>query len=841
MIKPAFPIGYARRSLSRLCAAAGLLAAATIPVTLQAHDDDDLSIIPPGQSGVFPYTTNNPVIHGKIGPLIVMHAMSVHNSMVWKTNDDTPKVLMFQRHSGYRADEVANPDIINFLILNADPVTGKKAYSDSAPQFNASFRRSFDQLCYGGYQIIHDVSQSVPVRIRVDQTIETAQLWDTGHPDAYNYDHAVPKYDVALLNNHDAETNFAAWKNMGPSRGLYYDMYCPGFCTLEDGRAVFMGGHDMNSQNGNYRIQVFDPDKEAWLDRHMSCMRAQYGADPDDPYSEKFFQAQKDLGKAEKDIYFPSGNSTNNDCNPHALQQDAYSKNYPKIRLMGTNGTVTHPGRLPSDMRYARWYPGSCALPGNKAYMFGGWDRDESFPLNSISQVGAGTTALTNFFKSTNYNLPANWRLSGYLPSAGNVPGNKIVQIVPEVYDGTTDTTLALENARLYHSGWYPDSMVVQAGPGVNDWKVIVLDGDLFENLLPIGGEIANSSDRTFTKTWLVDVQGAMNDPDREKPQIRAGKWLKYIDASPTSHSPFSGGTSMMEIDTQGRVVFHRLFHFGGSDPVSGANVPWAEMIDLAPLSKVRLPGDAPIAGPKWVRLKSTLYQRALQNYVTPLPDGNMVILGGNGGTNGGIENWSLHLQMVYATNELSVLTNGLGMITKMDKCLVPRDEHGIIQLYPDATVFCGGQNRNGIVRSGDDAAPGGDSDLGVNCAQFYRPPYLFDANTNDAVRPVISAAPKRVDFGVDYNITVANSGDIGSVCMIRPGSMSHALCTDRRYIKLPFSQIGGNMLRVTAPVLRGTAIGGYWYLFVVNKQGVPSVAKIFVLGDEVEKRVARG
>jgi len=48
-------------------------------------------------------------------------------------------------------------------------------------------------------------------------------------------------------------------------------------------------------------------------------------------------------------------------------------------------------------------------------------------------------------------------------------------------------------------------------------------------------------------------------------------------------------------------------------------------------------------------------------------------------------------------------------------------------------------------------------------------------------------------------------------------------------------------MLRVTAPVLRGTAVGGYWYLFVVSKSGVPSVSKIFVLGDEVEKRVARG
>jgi hypothetical protein len=508
---------------------------------------------------------------------------------------------------------------------------------------------------------------------------------------------------------------------------------------------------------------------------------------------------------------------------------------------MGTNGTVTHPGRLPSDMRYARWYPGAVALPGNKIYMFAGWDRDESFPLNPITQLGAGTASLTNFFNSTNYNLPANWRLAGYLPSQGNVPGSKVSQPVPEVYDGTTDTTTTLENARLFHSAWYPNSLVVQTGPGINDWKVAVVDGELFESILPSGGEISGIQDRNFTKTWLVDVQGAMADPEREKTQVRAGKWLKYVDRSPSSHSPFSGNANLMEIDAEGKIVFHRLFHFGGSEPTNGVNVPWIEMIDFAPLSKPTLAGEAPAPGPKWVRLQSTLYQRAIQNYASVLPDGNIILLGGNGGTNGGIENWSLHLQMLYATNEIGVLTSSQGMMAKMDKTLVPRDEHGIIQLYPDGTVYCGGQNRNGIVRVGNDAAPGGDADLGVNCAQFYKPPYLFDANTNAAVRPVIASAPKRVDFGVDYNVVVDNADDISSVCMIRPGSMSHSLNTDRRYIKVPFASIGGNMLRVTAPVLRGTAIGGYWYLFVLNKKGVPSVAKIFVLGDEVQKRVARG
>jgi hypothetical protein len=85
---------------------ASLLAASLVPTQLSAHDDDDLSVIPPGPISLLVNTNTNPVLYGKVGPLIVMHAMSVHNTMVWKTNEDTPKVLMFQRHSGYRADEV---------------------------------------------------------------------------------------------------------------------------------------------------------------------------------------------------------------------------------------------------------------------------------------------------------------------------------------------------------------------------------------------------------------------------------------------------------------------------------------------------------------------------------------------------------------------------------------------------------------------------------------------------------------------------------------------------------------------------------------------------------------
>ena len=261
--------------LKRLLCASALFALA-LPATTFAFTNDDLSVLPPGTVNYLANTNTDPRRDGVVGPLIVMHAMSVHNTLVWKTNDDAPKMLMFQRHSGYSADEMNNPDIINFLLVNTNPgpaaanLLGKTALGNAGNQFNSALRRSFQQLCYGGYNIIHDVSQSVATRMKVDQYLETAQLYDWGHPDAYKYDIANPKYSPGALNNSDGELNIAASKNMGPSRGLYYDMYCPGFCVLEDGRPIFPGGHDMNSQNGNYRVRVLQsrPRGVSW---HARC------------------------------------------------------------------------------------------------------------------------------------------------------------------------------------------------------------------------------------------------------------------------------------------------------------------------------------------------------------------------------------------------------------------------------------------------------------------------------------------------------------------------------------------------------------------------------------------
>jgi hypothetical protein len=269
------------------------------------------------------------------------------------------------------------------------------------------------------------------------------------------------------------------------------------------------------------------------------------------------------------------------------------------------------------------------------------------------------------------------------------------------------------------------------------------------------------------------------------------------------------------------------------------------EEIDFAPLFTKPKRGQQQVM-PQW-KTVGKMYQPGRQNYATPLPDGKILLLGGNGGTLPGIEAWSLHMQMYdpalganYVYDPAVTFANDTAnSVKKMAKTLIPRDEHGIIQLMPDATVYLGGQNRNGLVRLGDPIAPLGDSDLGVPVGQLYRPPYLFDQNAFPAPRPLIMQMPAVVDYGRPFTMKYASLKGVKNVSMIRTGCMSHSLNTDVRMVKLPFRKVGNN-LTVYPPKLPGTAVGGYWMMFVVDEDGVPSTAAKFQLGRDIEKRVGK-
>jgi hypothetical protein len=113
---------------------------------------------------------------------------------------------------------------------------------------------------------------------------------------------------------------------------------------------------------------------------------------------------------------------------------------------------------------------------------------------------------------------------------------------------------------------------------------------------------------------------------------------------------------------------------------------------------------------------------------------------------------------------------------------------------------------------------------------QLFFPPYLFKSDGSLAARPVIETSPVEISYRGHFDITVAGDPrQITSVVMLRSDHNTHSLTTGDRYVKLAFHQKGDvrkRELRVRAPKVPAQAVPGIYLLFVLNNDGVPSLAK---------------
>ena len=121
--------------------------------------------------------------------------------------------------------------------------------------------------------------------------------------------------------------------------------------------------------------------------------------------------------------------------------------------------------------------------------------------------------------------------------------------------------------------------------------------------------------------------------------------------------------------------------------------------------------------------------------------------------------------------------------------------------------------------------------------AEIYKPPYLFRGP-----RPTITsvATTSRTDptsgapiigfngsFGVDTPDT-----NITGAALAAPGAVTHGVDMNQRMLELHVVQRTG-CVSVTAPTGRNAAPPGYYMLFLLNDQGVPSVAKFVKLEED--------
>jgi hypothetical protein len=153
---------------------------------------------------------------------------------------------------------------------------------------------------------------------------------------------------------------------------------------------------------------------------------------------------------------------------------------------------------------------------------------------------------------------------------------------------------------------------------------------------------------------------------------------------------------------------------------------------------------------------------------------------------------------------------------TKLCPKPIARLYHTTAILLPDARVLVAGHDGALNMRPFDDSQ----YDL-----EIYSPPYLFDANGGLAPRPEIISGPNSARHGEEILLHVRSGNGVARLSLIRQSSTTHQINSDQRCIGLLFRENGEGGLVASLPNSGGIAPPGYYMLFVVDSEGVPSTA----------------
>jgi len=90
----------------------------------------------------------------------------------------------------------------------------------------------------------------------------------------------------------------------------------------------------------------------------------------------------------------------------------------------------------------------------------------------------------------------------------------------------------------------------------------------------------------------------------------------------------------------------------------------------------------------------------------------------------------------------------------------------------------------------------------------------------------VIGSAAASTTYGATFEIATASPAAIRRVALVRLGAVTHSVNMEQRYVPLQFSA-GSSSLTATSPANANIAPPGVYMLFIVDANGVPSVARM--------------
>jgi len=196
-------------------------------------------------------------------------------------------------------------------------------------------------------------------------------------------------------------------------------------------------------------------------------------------------------------------------------------------------------------------------------------------------------------------------------------------------------------------------------------------------------------------------------------------------------------------------------------------------------------------------------YSRRQQN-ATILPDGTVLVTGGTSAAG-----FNDNSGAVFAAE---LWDPASGNWTTMANMAVPRLYHSTAALLPDGRVLTTGGGRPKATNGGIDHPD----------AEIFSPPYLYKGT-----RPTITTAPSLASYGGSITIDTPDAAGITRVTLVGLTTTTHAFNMGQRFSALPFSNAGGGSLLATVPVSPNLLPLGYYMLFIINGNGVPSIGRM--------------
>jgi hypothetical protein len=376
-----------------------------------------------------------------------------------------------------------------------------------------------------------------------------------------------------------------------------------------------------------------------------------------------------------------------------------------------------------------------------------------------------------------------------------------------------------LEDGRLFLAGGNKDQAlngIVQThlfNPATNTWSLgpNMAAGRWYPSVTPLrNGEMLITSGRVDTPE-VRKLDGSLRALSTASLGLPLYPWM---DVAPDGRTFYSGpDQSLRKLDTAGTGSWQT---FGQRDTINRDYGGHA----LFDVGKMLVAGGGPstndarvidfnAATPQVAATAPMAYGRRQHN-LTVLADGTVLATGGNSSGAGLVD---LN-NGVYPAEQWNPATGQWKTLAAMQ---VTRQYHSTALLLPDGRVLSSG---GGICGTCDQVHY-----LGKN-AEIFSPPYLFQSDGSLAPRPAISSAPAARTYGVPLQIGTANPASIRKVALVRLGAVTHSVNMEQRYIPLSFTA-GASSLTATAPANANVAPPGVYMLFIVDANGVPSVARM--------------